>query len=439
MNDFVDRLERLSRLRAEGDISDVEFENAKAQVLAERKIATASVTELTPSLPPDGPAAAPRPAGSGPAGWAGRGLAPAHPAAAAGPRRRRRDPRVLVGAGVAAILMIALLVWLMLPPTTPDPPARAVALRQSPAPVDLPHPAPTLPPLATGETLTWQAGTAIDPVERQVGPLQVRVTRTGTGDEVAPSVEVGYAGASVRMEGERIAPTWDHKIAALTNRAGAAPVVMLQSFTGGAHCCTHIQLAGLSGGTLRVVDLGSWDGEPIEPPRDRSGDGIADFVVWDQSFLYAFAPYAISLSVPQVLNVTGGRVVDVSARPAFRSLFVEAMTSAAPTCRGGEDGLTRNGACAAYVAAAARAGRLGEAWKDMLAGYDATVDWQLPIGCTVRETVAGCPAGREMQYQSYPDALLAFLKRHGYIARAWQPPSLVDPADRGFGEEPPDV
>lgn len=346
------------------------------------------------------------------------------PVARGAPDRRL----LIVGGAATAVALVALLVWLLLPPTTPNTFDNSSAPAATIAAADALPDDPGYPPLPLGETLSWKAETAEDVVERQVGPLTVRIGKVGDGDAIAPIVEVGHGGATVTMTGERVGPSYEHRITAFQNRAGAAPVVMLQSFSGGAHCCNHVQLAGLSNGQLRVVDLGSWDGEQIDTPRDLSGDGVADFVFWDQAFLYAFASYAGSYSVPKVLNVVGGRTVDVSTRPAFRPLFAKEARRSGETCRTAEDGEARNGACPAYLAAAARTGQLALAWTDMLAAYDATSQWAFPTGCAVLETKNGCPEGQAIQYQSYPEALLAFLKRNKYIAPGWRPPEARLPA-----------
>ena len=167
------------------------------------------------------------------------------------------------------------------------------------------------------------------------------------------------------------------------------------------------------------------DGDGIDLPKDLNGDGLADFVVRDDSFLYAFAPYAMSYSPPQVLNVTGGKVINVSARPAFRKLFEDDLAQAGKECRNASDGISRNGACPAYVASAARAGKLSAAWADMIAAYDASADWELPTGCAV-EARDECPPGQEITFKSYPEALLFFLKENGYIPKAWLPPEAFE-------------
>jgi Uncharacterised protein family UPF0547 len=286
---------------------------------------------------------------------------------------------------------------------------------------------PLAPELHVGETLEWTAEKANGTLQRQAGPYALEISKREEDEMAAPVLKLSVGGQSVTFEGELASPGYPNRITLLQNRTGAVPVIMLQSFSGGAHCCNHIQLAGYSSGRLKVVDVGSWDGDEIEPPKDVSGDGLVDFQMIDNSFLYAFTAYAMSYAPPKILNIVGGKVVDVSARREFKPLFLKAMRDARSACVGSDDGATRNGACAAYVAEAARVGKLNVAWSEMLGAYDASQDWEWPKGCWVSDD-NGCPAGQEIVYKSYPEALLAFLRSHDYVSRNWSPPELRSPA-----------
>ncbi|WP_258046896.1 hypothetical protein [Sphingomonas folli] len=296
------------------------------------------------------------------------------------------------------------------------------------------EPARRAPELAIGQTLEWTSGGMPGETVRQVGPIRLRVRRRVEDDAVAPVVEVSLGRDAVTIVGELASEGFTHRISAIRNSAGGSPVVMLQSFSGGAHCCNHIQVAGLSSGRLKVVDLGSSDGEAMPLPYDMSGDGVADFVGVDEAFLYAFAPYAMSFAPPVVRNVTGGRVIDVSRNGAFRRLFREEMKRAGETCRSGGDGVDRNGACPSYVASAARIGQLEPAWAEMMRSYAADAEWVLPTGCTVRSK-AECPEAARIVYKSYPEALLAFLKERGYVPAGWSPPQVLQDGPIGGSDE----
>lgn len=171
--------------------------------------------------------------------------------------------------------------------------------------------------------------------------------------------------------------------------------VMWQAYTGGAHCCFNIQLILPDGPAPGIVSLGNFDMEMMtDIPSDVDGDGRTDFVLRDNDFLYAFASFAGSFAPPQIWNVESGRAVNVSAAPRYRALFVDAMAETRPICLDRQSG-ERNGACAAFVAAAARIGEADSAWAEMLQAYDREGD--------------GDERG------PFPRRLRAFLVAHGYL------------------------
>jgi len=147
------------------------------------------------------------------------------------------------------------------------------------------------------------------------------------------------------------------------------PFVLMQSYTGGAHCCGEIDLFILHPSRTERVELGSWDGFEVPDVRDYDGDGLVDFVVEDESFNWEFAAYVHSRFPPMILNVVDGKVVDVSTKRGFRPLFAKAARSLRLACTRAKDREAQDGACPAYVAAAARAGTFGKAWAEMLATY----------------------------------------------------------------------
>lgn len=328
---------------------------------------------------------------------------------------------IAIVAVLGLVVLLAIIGALLSQPMPVTGPSEAATGAQPAAyqPADQPR----LPPMPTGEAITWSGDTADDLIERQVGPMQMRITREGGSGGTLPRVEVRLGTATAVMVGEAVAQAHQHRIEVIQNRAGAPPVVLMQSLPVDTHSLVRVQLAGISGGTVKVVDLGARSEVALDRPRDLNGDGVTDFVFYDNAFSEAFASYGSDLSVPEIVNVTGGRVVDVSARPGFRSLFLTAIGDSEQACRAGSDGDTRNGACAAYLAAAARTGTLATAWAHMLSAYDASTGHVLPTGCRTQVAHGGaCADADAIIYQSYPEALLAFLKREGYVARGWQPP-----------------
>ncbi|HEV2866960.1 MAG TPA: hypothetical protein VGX37_10630, partial [Allosphingosinicella sp.] len=236
-------------------------------------------------------------------------------------------------------------------------------------------------------------------------------------DLINPVLRVEIPGvAPVEATGSLTPPSVEHR-ATVGQWDADRPYVLFQSFSGGAHCCNEVQLILPEDGRLQVVDLGEWDGDYFdELPTDRDGDGNPDFIFVDNAFLYAFASYAESFAPPQIMNVVGGRPVNVSDRPGFRPIFEQAMADARQACLHPEDS-SPNGACAAYVASAARVGRFDEAWAEMLRAYDRNTDWPQPGGCRAALVDYQCPDGQEITFDNYPDALRYFLAENGYIER----------------------
>ena len=282
-------------------------------------------------------------------------------------------------------------------------------------------PAPAQPAVRTvppGTEIVWSHADHPDPAPYRSGPVTLTLRwelDREFPDMVRPMLKVDIPGyAPAELEGSTTTGVFEHR-ATVGRWDAQRPYVLFESYTGGAHCCNAVQVVIPEESRLAVVDLGSWDGDRIGRPEDVDGDGRVDFLFVDNAFLYAFASYAESFAPPQILNIVDGEPVDVSARPGFRPLFEEAMADARRACIDPEG--YANGACAAYVAAAARVGRLDQAWTEMLQHYDRESEWGLDQGCRSALVDGECPEGAAIRFANYPDALRHFLIERGYIAR----------------------
>jgi hypothetical protein len=193
------------------------------------------------------------------------------------------------------------------------------------------------------------------------GMISVRLVQTATSADIGNSIGIG------------------------TVNKGERPMAIVQSWGGGAHCCMKVTAAVPVGKVFRKVDLGDWDGDSLPWPKDVSGDGIGDFVMVDNAFLYAFGCYACSYAPPQIINIRKARRVDVSTERQFRPLFEADLKKLHPLCAKGDIA-----ACAAFAADAARLGRFAAEWPFVLKSYD-------------------------RGDRSYPETLRAFLRKNGYI------------------------
>src|SRR5262245_59788006 len=129
--------------------------------------------------------------------------------------------------------------------------------------------------------------------------------------------------------------------------------VIFTSYTGGLHCCTKITVHELVEGKWRKIEFGLWDGDPLpESPDDVDGDGTPDFVLKDDRFDYAFAPYTESHKPPRIFNIERAKVVEVSRNARYNEIYKAEMNSAHAGCV-----RHKNAACAAFVASASRLGQ----------------------------------------------------------------------------------
>jgi len=197
--------------------------------------------------------------------------------------------------------------------------------------------------------------------------------------------------------------------------ASAEPQVVFSSFWGGAHCCTVTKIVTKVGTEWRVVQGKTIDGDGGYIFDDMDGDGAAELLSVDQSFLYAFAPYAGSWAPKTIAKLAGDRLIDVTAHPNFRTYMrqelyrIEYLASREPSL------WRSNGFLAAWVATKAVVGEFDDAWSRMLPLYDRSTDWPL-TECTVAKVNGLCPDGKERIIE-FPVALRKHLEEEGYIPK----------------------
>jgi hypothetical protein len=194
--------------------------------------------------------------------------------------------------------------------------------------------------------------------------------------------------------------------------AAAKPQVLFLTFSDGAHCCTTLNLATLTGRRWRTFQL-TYDGAPDKGAVFTRAGGAPVLAIGDENFDYAFASHAGSYLVARYYGVRGGQLFDVSGEARFTAVRKKAEAETLGYCRQ-EEG-TENGACAAYVAEASLAGDHATAWRKVQGLYKRGGDSQnLPEGCTIDVAQGDCPKADVLTFTSFPTALTWFLWRFGY-------------------------
>jgi serine protease Do len=145
--------------------------------------------------------------------------------------------------------------------------------------------------------------------------------------------------------------------------ASPRPSVVLTTFTGGAHCCMQTTIATQKpDGAWTIAQGLTLDGDGYAY-EDLDGDGVAEMLNYDNSFLYAFSSYAGSFSPSRVSRVIDGEVRDVTRLPAFQP-FLRQSAHALEFGRTDEQ-WRDNGFLGGWVAAKSLIGQGRDAWTRM--------------------------------------------------------------------------
>ena len=131
------------------------------------------------------------------------------------------------------------------------------------------------------------------------------VTSSYCGSAAVPTAQQycapGYAGGRRAVHVVRLEP-------------GSEPNVVLDLYTGGAHCCSVEQVFSFDPGTGTYARTERNFGDPGERLVDLGHTGRDEFLTADDSFAYAFTDYAGSGLPLEILAFAGGRFTDVTRR-----------------------------------------------------------------------------------------------------------------------------
>jgi len=204
-------------------------------------------------------------------------------------------------------------------------------------------------------------------------------------------------------------PTTEASIAEI-DLNNARPEVYFTSYSGGAHCCTHVIVATQVGNRWKAVDVGAFDGDG-DFLEDLDGDGHAEIVTIDNRFLYQFDGYASSIGPLQVYAVRRGEVADVSTEMQFQKAHRDWLATLEEGWRGAER-WTSPGFLAGWVAARQRVGEGLAAWTELDANWDHEADAGEEV-CLIAKPIEECPR-RQKATLKFPDRLKLFLEQSGY-------------------------
>ena len=243
------------------------------------------------------------------------------------------------------------------------------------------------------------------------GPIQLKVSYTPpsknrtTDASDSLQYQVSYEG-NQRPEAtiEATANAYNYANLSLTDldSDGLAEVIV-QDYSGGAHCCTNTAVYSWQDGKFVTIESGYLDGLGGRF-EDLDNDGSSEFVSYDNGFLYRFSSYAGSFPPPLISTFKGGELIETTRQ--YPTVIRERIAQIEETLADENFEGERNGLLAGYVAMKSLVGEYDESWAYMLKRYDAESDWGLEIRDEQGEEIDA--------YPDFPTALKAFLDQSGY-------------------------
>jgi hypothetical protein len=186
--------------------------------------------------------------------------------------------------------------------------------------------------------------------------------------------------------------------------ADGEPEVLLDTYTGGAHCCSVAYLFHYLPHSRRYGTTFHTFGNVGYRAKNVDGRDKVELLTKDDRSAYVFTAYAASLFPIQLWHVDGGRFVDVTRRfPALVESDAKGLLAEYERVR--RERADVRGVLAAWLADQYLLGNEKAGWAKIDAAYR-------PGELGPRDDLIGWPQGR-----SYFKALRAFLVRTGY-ARA---------------------
>jgi hypothetical protein len=178
------------------------------------------------------------------------------------------------------------------------------------------------------------------------------------------------------------------------------PEVLLDLYSGGAHCCTSTWIYRLTGTSYTGTPV-DW-GDVGYTVKDLDGDGIPELRSADDHFAYAFTAYAESWFPPQVWDFRAGKLVNVTRSfPALARADAKRALKLYHSKHRRQ--LDLRGVVAGYVA------------DQYLLGHGAR-GWKLVASARKQGLLKGIGKGDPWPHGArYAVALRKFLKRYGYI------------------------
>jgi hypothetical protein len=117
-----------------------------------------------------------------------------------------------------------------------------------------------------------------------------------------------------------------HELTGSDLNADGFPDLVVETYTGGAHCCFGTQVFSLrpTGAALILQKPESNAGGYFE---NLGGDQVSEFITYDDSLVYQYCPYAAGVTVKVIMAYDAGQDRYLPASPRFPEQYVEEIST----------------------------------------------------------------------------------------------------------------
>lgn len=255
--------------------------------------------------------------------------------------------------------------------------------------------------------LPWPAAPGGQGQTMSAGGLKLSFLAVEAGGE--PVLQVADSrGSKVTMTGATLLSSDRNNLFGLGSLEGSGkPAALIVATPMSEGCCLVVRVVYRGRDGLKVANLGEMPTEVAERyPSDVDDDGRPEWLVPDRRFVAAFGPS--SAPPPMVFQFANGRLRDISENDGFGEIFSSHLAPAQRLCT-----LGSSGACASFVASAARLGKAEWAWDIMLRNYHRDAVHEATGGCASETDPQACA---EEANENFPARLRRFLRASGYVS-----------------------
>ncbi|WP_315926370.1 serine protease [Mesorhizobium sp. SP-1A] len=261
----------------------------------------------------------------------------------------------------------------------------------------------------------WQADSS-DAARFETSSLQVTVDTVPADSEMYSPRIIGRSNGQVVFSSVMSAVSTNNgqssAMAVPLDPASSAPEIVFSAFWGGAHCCTVTEIYSSVNNHWTRTEASTLDGGGYTF-QDIDHDGSMELVSYDNSFYYAFAPYAYSWAPKIIEQLRDGVLSNQSHNSSFTTYYRRELAGMEHLAQQNASLWNSNGFLAAWVATKALVGEFDDAWPKMLASFDRANDWQLQV-CSQPINFSDCPDSAKIN-ATFPVALRAHLQERGYL------------------------